>query len=240
MTAHAQRSGFSFKQFHVAHDGCAMKVGTDAILLGAWVPVLDISRVLDIGTGSGILSLMLAQRAAGSIHIDALDIDEDAVAQATENVIHSPWAEKICCRHSALQEHTAAPYDLLISNPPYFPHGQTLSSAARQCARHTEQLSHTQLLKDAARLSHRNSALALVLPCDAAEALIQDAPATGWYLTDCCTIVPKPGKAPNRQLLLLRRTEPETITHTELTLRNTDGHRSPAFSQLAAAFYLKD
>ncbi|MEE9368138.1 MAG: methyltransferase [Pontiella sp.] len=240
MTAHAERSGFTFKQFHVAHEGCAMKVGTDAVLLGAWAPIAGISRVLDIGTGSGILSLMLAQRTAAPFHIDALDINADAVGQAIENVIHSPWANHIRCLHGALQDHTAEPYDLLISNPPFYPPGQILSSPARQHARHTEQLSHGQLLLDTARLSLCNSALALVLPYDAAQTIIQDAPASGWVLTDCCTVSPKSGKKPNRQLLLFRRTEPESITRTELILRNNNGSRSPAFTQLAEAFYLKD
>ncbi len=215
MTNHHQRTGFTFKQFHVAHENCAMKVGTDAILLGAWTPVSGITRILDIGTGSGILALMLAQRTCGTSQIDALDINEDAVKQAECNRIHSPWADRIRCIHGSLQDYIAEPYDLLISNPPFFRHGQTLSSPARQIARHTEQLSHQQLLSHAARRSHDGSTLALILPCDVAQTLVQIAPETGWHLAVS-----------------------GAVNDTAFTIRNTDGSYSPAFIDLSHMFYL--
>ncbi len=233
------RLGFTFKQFHVAHESCAMKVGTDAILLGAWAPLNATSRVLDIGTGSGILSLMLAQRASKSLHIDAIDIDPSAVAQAQENVNNSPWSECIQCHQSRLQDHEAVAYDLLISNPPYFPHGQTLSTPARQRARHTEYLPHDQLLLHAARLAHPHSALALILPTSVATTIIQTAKKTGWHLHTHCSIIPILGKPANRELLLFQRIEEQNDRHTELTIRQANRTYTPSFTQLCRDFYLK-
>ena len=233
------RTGFTFKQFHVAHEGCAMKVGTDAILLGAWVPLGGATRVLDIGTGSGILSLMLAQRAHGPILIDALDIDKGAILQAQKNVQHSPWPNSIHCHHCPLQDHKSAPYDLIISNPPYFRPGQILGSPTRQWARHTEQLPHDQLLSNATRLSHTDSVLALVLPTQTGQGITQVAPAAGWHLNACCTVFPTTTKAPNRQMLLFRHAPPAKTDQTELTIRQPDGTYSPAFTHLCKDFYLK-
>lgn len=110
--------GFTFKQFHVDHDRCAMKVGTDGILLGAWAPVANARRVLDIGTGSGLIALMLAQRSRSDCVIDAVELDNNAVNQARDNVTASPWAARIRVIESAIQEYQAAPYDLIVSNPP--------------------------------------------------------------------------------------------------------------------------
>ena len=124
---------FRFKQFTVWHDRCAMKVGTDGVLLGAWCPMAVDSlqlivnsrkhkefRVLDIGTGSGLIALMLAQRLMGIGHIDAIDIDTDAVAQAQDNFALSPWENMLHAHHSTLQDWQAEGYDLIVSNPPYF------------------------------------------------------------------------------------------------------------------------
>ncbi|QHI68358.1 tRNA1(Val) (adenine(37)-N6)-methyltransferase [Tichowtungia aerotolerans] len=231
-----QRSGFTFKRFHVFDDRCAMKVGTDAVLLGAWAPVVDASSLLDIGTGCGILSLMLAQR--GAYQIDAIDMDAGAVAQAEENAAASPWAEKIRCMHSSLQDFQGGPYDLLVSNPPYFNPGQTLKTPERQTARHCGELSHGQLLRDAARLSHRGSRLALILPSDAAQRLIEAAPETGWVLSDCCDVLPKPDRPANRQLLCFQRTPSESVRRSEITVRQADGQYSPEFIELCRDFYL--
>lgn len=98
-----RRNGFTFKQFFVAHDRCAMKVGTDGILLGAWAPVADVKRILDIGTGSGLLALMLAQRTDDNVPIDAVELDAGAAMQAQENVAHSPWPHRITVHTDDIQ-----------------------------------------------------------------------------------------------------------------------------------------
>ena len=214
-----------------------MKVGTDAILLGAWAPVAGMSRILDIGTGSGIISLMLAQR--GGAHIDAIDIDPSAIDQAKINIAHSPWSQLVHGHAVALQDYHADPYDLLISNPPYFTPGQTLPSVERQWARHTEQLPHEQLLENTARLSHASSKLALVLPLDVAENVSRIAPTYHWHMSQACTIRPNDTKSANRQLVLFERTGPERIQKTDLTIRDPDGSYREQYTNLCRDFYFK-
>ena len=232
-----KRSGFTFKRFHVFDDRCAMKVGTDAVLLGAWTSTGEAASVLDIGTGCGILSLMMAQRGEGIRQIDALELDEAAAAQAADNFAASPWAETLRSIHSPLQAFEGGPYDLLVSNPPFFHPGQTLKTAERQAARHCGELTHRELLEDAARLSHGGSRLALILPVDAAERVMDAAPAAGWFLSEVCDVRPKPDRPPNRQLLLFRR-EPAEVRRSELAVRGGDGSYSPEFTGLCRAFYL--
>lgn len=103
-TSVLRRNGFTFKQFFVAHDRCAMKVGTDGILLGAWAPVAGVKRCLDIGAGSGLLALMLAQRTSDSVIIDAVELESEAAAQAQENINQSPWAERINVHTADIQQ----------------------------------------------------------------------------------------------------------------------------------------
>ncbi|RJG39529.1 tRNA1(Val) (adenine(37)-N6)-methyltransferase [Motilimonas pumila] len=172
-------TGFSFKQFHIDHDKCAMKVGTDGILLGAWAPLTGPMKILDIGTGSGLIALMLAQRANkdGSL-IDAIDIEGDAVIQAKQNVANSPWPAQINCFSQSL--HTFAgeaarqqDYHLIVSNPPYFESGQQLACQARQTARLTDELDHITLCHLAMGLLKEQGSLCLVLPHQAAMVLLQ-------------------------------------------------------------------
>lgn len=117
------RNGFTFKRFFVAHDRCAMKVGTDGILLGAWAPIAGVKHVLDIGAGSGLLALMLAQRTGDDVHVEAVELDEEAAAQARENALASPWASRIEVWQADIhqwQPSQTRRYELIISNPPFF------------------------------------------------------------------------------------------------------------------------
>lgn len=120
----ARRRGFACKQFFVAHDRCAMKVGTDGVLLGGWAPCENARHILDIGTGSGLVALMLAQRSQPDTRIDAVDIDADAAAQAAENFLASPWEARMRVFHQDIGEFIRTGpevrYDLIVSNPPYF------------------------------------------------------------------------------------------------------------------------
>jgi HemK-like putative methylase len=113
--------GFTFKQFYIDHSRCAMKVGTDGTLLGAWAEVPAEGRILDIGTGTGLIAIMAAQRTS-SARITAIDIDSACIEQARENVAATEWHERIEVTHSSLQEFASAePFDMIISNPPYIP-----------------------------------------------------------------------------------------------------------------------
>ncbi|WP_024872945.1 tRNA1(Val) (adenine(37)-N6)-methyltransferase [Tolumonas lignilytica] len=229
---------FTFKQFHIEQDRCAMKVGTDSIVLGCWTPVGGAKRILDIGTGTGILALMLAQRTHQEVQIDAVELDPEAVRQAEENINASPWRERIRVFRHDIRTYQAPHYDLIISNPPYFVHGQSLPDAARQLARHTEALDHASLLESAARLLTPFGKLALVLPVAQGDALIALAMQQGWHLQQRCWVETKRGKEPNLMLLLLSRKSVET-EEEQLCLREIDNRYSPEFIALADEFYLR-
>lgn len=144
---------FKFKQFTVYHDRCAMKVGTDGVLLGAWAQVDNARRILDVGTGTGLIALMTAQRSQA--HIMGIDIDEKAVGQAEENVKASPWKERISiCRKDVMQmcREVDGTFDAIVSNPPYFVENVHCPDARRNVARHTGGLTFGELLAAVERL----------------------------------------------------------------------------------------
>lgn len=145
---------FQFKQFTVWHDKCAMKVGTDGVLLGAWTPVESSARILDIGTGTGLVALMLAQRCSASVI--ALEIDETAAQQAAENITRSPWGNRIevVCQDFRLysNKNNSLKYDTIVSNPPYFTDSLKCPDSQRNTARHNDNLSYEELLKGVSNL----------------------------------------------------------------------------------------
>lgn len=156
--------GFTFKQFHIDHSRCAMKVGTDGTLLGAWATLPTDGSILDIGTGTGLIAIMAAQRSFGS-KITAIDIDEDCVLQARENVSASPWHDRIEVIHSALLDFSPAQkFDCIISNPPYFIDSQLSPDAARSTARHTATLPFDELVSGVKRLLADDGHFSLILP----------------------------------------------------------------------------
>jgi len=142
---------FRFKEFSIAQDKCAMKIGTDGVLLGAWTPILsEVNSILDIGTGTGIIALMLAQRSFAET-VDALEIDEDAYEQAVDNFENSPWGDRLFCYHAAFDEFVEEmqdeKYDLIVSNPPYFPHTSASEiTTPRETARSQASLPFEELL----------------------------------------------------------------------------------------------
>jgi tRNA1Val (adenine37-N6)-methyltransferase len=139
---------FRFKEFTIQQDRTAMKVGTDGILLGAWVGVKGVRKTLDVGTGTGLIALMLAQR--GVHELDAIEIDESAARQAMENVAASPWTSRVTVNHVSLQEfalRTHSRYDLIVSNPPFYEHAYPTKSQGRAFARHGEGLPYADLLE---------------------------------------------------------------------------------------------
>lgn len=156
---------FRFKKFTVAYDRCTHKVGTDAVLLGSWVNTAQTDNILDIGTGSGIIALMLGQRTGDKTSIDAIEVQPDDAEQARENVAHSPWPNKIAVHTGAAQ--TFFPekrYDLIVSNPPYFSKSLLPPDSKRSVARHTGDLSFKDLLQTAVRLLSPFGRLAVILP----------------------------------------------------------------------------
>ena len=250
---HMASACFRFKQFTVWHDRCAMKVGTDGVLLGAWCPVDSRAssskssksfkgfKVLDVGTGSGLIALMLAQRIQGA-QITAIDIDAGAVEQAKYNFSISPWADRLECHQTALQEiEGKGIYDLIVSNPPYFQDSLKNPDSQRAMARHTDTLSYEELLKHSARLLTKEGILALVLPIEAEQQIITLAQSLGLYPTHITHVYPKPGKAAKRLLIAF---SPSPLAYSlspianSLTLESETSPRSEAYKELTKEFYL--
>ncbi|MFM2486444.1 tRNA1(Val) (adenine(37)-N6)-methyltransferase [Celerinatantimonas yamalensis] len=239
--SYKQRPGFTFKQFHVAHDGCAMKVGTDGILLGAWCALQQSQRILDVGCGSGLIALMLAQRSAEHVLIDAIDIDADAVHQAQQNVQHSPWVTRIQVMQKDIVNANIALayYDHLVSNPPFFVHGQSFVDERRAIARQTGTLTHQQLLARAAELLVEDGLLSVILPMNAGEQLSRLACQQGWWVSRATEVITKAGqRVPHRLLLELCRV-PKVTQYECLSLYQSDGTYSTAYQHLCRDFYLK-
>lgn len=159
-------TSFHFKQFTIEQHRCAMKVGTDGVLLGAWINAGFAERILDIGTGTGLIALMLAQKSAANI--DAIDIDKDAFEQAKENVAHSKWHDRINVFHASLQnfsESAKIKYDLIVSNPPFFEGAYKAGTEARSIARHTDEtLSFDDLIKGVKKLLQSEGKFCVILP----------------------------------------------------------------------------
>lgn len=238
---------FRFKQFTVWHDRCAMKVGTDGVLLGAWCP-LSLSpkesspyRLLDIGTGSGLIALILAQRLIhhSELTIDAIDIDQSAVEQAMYNFQQSPWSSTLHAHHSTLQNWQGDEYDLIVSNPPYFQDSLKNPDAQRAAARHTDTLSYAELIAHAARLLSSSGTLALVLPIEAETEIMELAQHHKLYPTHITHVHSKPGKPAKRILIALSPTSNnQSPIVTTFYIESEDSPRSEEYQTLTQDFYL--
>lgn len=235
-----RRNGFTFKRFFVAHDRCAMKVGTDGILLGAWAPIAQVTRVLDIGTGSGLLALMLAQRTEADVHIDAVELDEHASAQAQDNVAESPWPQKIAVHTADIQSWVTGisnRYDLIVSNPPYYEQGVECATPQRDRARYTTTLDHQTLLSCAADAITEEGYFCVVLPEAIGQAFSQLALSMGWHLRLRTDIAETETRLPHRVLLAFSP-QPGECFNDRVVIRGPAQQYSDAYTALTRAFYL--
>ncbi|WP_421214513.1 tRNA1(Val) (adenine(37)-N6)-methyltransferase [Aeromonas dhakensis] len=234
----ARSSGFTFKQFHVEHDRCAMKVGTDGILLGAWAPLGKARRILDIGTGSGLIALMLAQRSHADCRIDAVELDKHAAQQARENAAASPWPRRVTIIESAIQGYQADPYDLIVANPPYFVAGQSFRDPARAMARHTGALDSYALLAACDRLLTPDGQVALVVPTVMADEILCISADYDLHAVCYTAVITRAGKEANRVLLLLGRGL-NRCDRGEIVIHSAERTYSDRYIQLTSPFYLK-
>jgi len=228
---------FRFKQFSIQDDRCAMKVGTDGVLLGAWSPVG--TRILDIGTGSGLIALMLAQRYPQA-RIDAIDIDEAAIEQARENFQSSVFSQQLATFLSSLQEWKGGPYDLIVSNPPYFRNSLKNPDKGRTQARHTDSLSYAELITHSARLLTDEGRLALILPAEAESEVRGLAASEKLSLVRVTRVYSKENK-PVRRVMMewrVKRQEPAFERQDTLILEDEKGLRSAVYQELTKDFYL--
>ncbi|WP_434340018.1 tRNA1(Val) (adenine(37)-N6)-methyltransferase [Motilimonas cestriensis] len=235
--------GFTFKQFHIEHDLCAMKVGTDGILLGAWAEVGLAGRILDIGTGSGLIALQLAQKAQPDSHIVAIEIDPNAAAQAEQNVANSPWPDKVKVRCETLQGFAAQAqyqqqFDLIVSNPPYFPAGQDFPDQARAKARHNGSLNKRDLMQAILLLLSPSGRCDLVLPFDVALEYIDMASEVGLHLVHRVDVMTKKRSQPHRMLFSLSK-QAQALCLSQLFIHSDNGGYSADFINLTREYYLK-
>lgn len=228
---------FRFKQFTIEQEGCAMQVGTDGVLLGAWAETSNAKQILDVGTGTGLIALMLAQRS--DAQIDAIDIHEGCVQCAAGNFAASPWADRLQAYQSSLQEFQPdKEYDLIVSNPPYFNNSQKAPDAGRNLARHTDSLSLEELVQHSARLLSPKGKLGLILPADQEDVLQTIIKQNGLNVARICRVR---GLAhlPVKRLLIeaskLAVTKPE---ETELTIEIARHQYTSEYVELTRDFYL--
>lgn len=230
-------TSFTFKQFHINQQHCAMKVGTDGILLGAWADVAQIKNVLDMGCGTGLLALMLAQRSSPDCLISAVELDPAAAQQARENIAHSPWQERINLTQADVRDFlhtTAETFDLIVANPPYFAQGVECKNEERELARYTKQ-SHLDWLTWAAERLSETGKISFVLPYEAAKTLEK---LTALYCIKQTEIITKVGKSPQRMLITFSK-QAQNLLCDQIVIYNEENRYTEEFIELTKDFYLK-
>ena len=229
---------FQFKQFTIAHDRCAMKVGTDGVLVGAWAELPATGKVLDIGTGSGLIALMAAQRSPG-IQVTGIDIVGEAVEQARENVAASPFLSRVEVRLQSLQElaATSERFDAIVCNPPFFEESLLPPEANRSLARHVQSLSFESLVTGTATLLREDGSFSTILPMSAFDRFRQLCVIQGLFLKRYRTVQGTARKAPKRVLATFCRQMCSWEEENPLIL-NDKGGRSCDYAALTGDFYL--
>ena len=233
---------FQFKQFTIEQDRCAMKVGTDGVLLGAWTPIaVDTNSILDIGSGTGLIALMLAQR-SNADQIDAVEIDEEAYEQCVENFENSPWSDRLFCFHAALDELVEDPedeYDVIISNPPFYSEDFKTDDAQRDLARFQDALPFEGLIEAADLLLSENGLFAVIIPFKEEERFIDLCTKFELYPVKV-TRVKGAHKTPIvRSLMAFKRYELAVLEADELVVEINRHEYTDDYINLTKDFYLK-
>ncbi len=227
-------ASFTFKQFTINQDQCAMKVGTDGVLLGAWAE--GGKRILDIGTGTGLITLMMAQRFPHA-HVDGVEIDPVATKQAQSNTLCSPFSDRIAVTCQAIQQYEAEPYDVIVSNPPFFNRSLLTPEEARTQARHTTTLSYRDLFHHAWRLAKPTARMYIIIPTMLVNDFSAEAGFVGWNIHTQIDIRTTHKKAPKRSLLCFGKMVAASPTHETQTMMQ-DGKPTEWYRLLTEAFYL--
>ncbi|HET6556192.1 MAG TPA: methyltransferase [Prolixibacteraceae bacterium] len=232
---------FQFKQFRVVQQHSAMKVGVDGVLIGSWADVSGAHRILDIGAGTGLIALMMAQRCPQAM-IDAIDIDPEACMESQFNAEQSPWAERINVKCSSLEDYVKTcdqKYDLIVSNPPYFSNGIKAPHLSRSAARHADSLPLDELMAALAILLVKGAKSALILPSESLSEVKHLTDKNKLFLSRLCLVKPNPSK-PAFRIMVELTNEPSTLKEEELMIEY-DQHfdYTPEYRKLTRDFYLK-
>jgi tRNA1Val (adenine37-N6)-methyltransferase len=233
------QNDFRFKQFTVKQDRCAMKVGTDGVLLGAWTRPGNARTILDVGTGTGLIALMIAQKSLAVI--DAIDIDKPATEQAEENFSLSPWSDRLNAIHESIQDysrHTSKRYDLIVSNPPYFMGAHPAPDEARNVARHMDEtLSIEELTSSVKKLLEPNGRFCVILPFIEGMKFLEYAETHGLYANHLTKVKTKSDKAEKRLMMefeMVRR----NMVEDELTIQESDDSYTDQYINLTLDYYV--
>ena len=233
---------FKFKQFSVNQEQCAMKIGTDGVLLGAWTPIDNQPKtILDIGTGTGIIALMLAQR-GNSQQIDALEIDENAYEQAVDNFENSPWSDRLFCFHAGLDEFVEEPedeYDLIVSNPPFYSEDYRSENVQRDLARFQEAMPFEDLIEAAALLLSENGIFTVIIPFKEEENFLALAKEYELFPIKITRVKGSHTTPIVRSLLAFKRYELAVLSADELVIEISRHEYTPEYIELTKEFYLK-
>ncbi len=232
---------FQFKQFNIEQDRCAMKVGTDGVLLGAWTPLINNPyNILDIGTGTGLIALMLAQR-SNAEQIDAIEIDDNAYEQATENFENSPWNDRLYCYHAGLDEfveEVEEEFDLIVSNPPFYKDEYKSDNEQRDIARFEDSLPFEELIEAADFFLSENGIFALIVPFKEEQVIIDLCLEKKLYPLKITRVKGTPTSEIKRSLLAFSRIEQPALVD-ELTIEISRHQYTPEYIELTKEFYLK-
>ena len=233
----SRNNWFVFKQFRIEQQKAAMKVCTDGVLLGAWTPINEALQILDVGTGTGLISLMIAQRSEAII--DAVEIDKAASEEANYNFEQSKWSNRLKVFHAGFQEFsdtTSEHYDLIVSNPPFFINSLKSKDFALSVARHNDLLSFNQLVSGSRRLLNSNGRLCVIIPFPSWVEFKESARLSGLYLRQHTMVIPKLGRAPKRVLMEFSLDACYPVNN-ELVVLDEDGNYTEAYKKLTAPFY---
>lgn len=231
---------FNFKQFSIIQDKSAMKVGTDGVLLGAWSNCNVKSNILDVGTGTGLIALMMAQRALGA-KVDAVEIDKNAFDEASLNIQNSPWSDRVTVFNNLFQDFaksSTTKYDLIVSNPPFFINSMKAKGDSRTSARHNDSLSISDLFAGVDTLLADNGEFDVILPADNHDKFIKEAEEVDMFCVKKLWIKPTPNISPKRVMLAFSRTDSKTIKSTLIVEVNGRHQYSDDYVSLTKEFYL--
>lgn len=231
---------FQFKQFKIIQEHAAMKVGTDGVLLGAWANSDNVTQILDVGTGTGLIALMMAQRTNASV--TGIEIEKKAAVEATDNILNSPWSQRIKIINESLQNFQPpgdTRYDLIISNPPFFTKSKRSKVERLAIAKHNDLLPFNDLIKYSANLMTENGKIALIIPFLSYDEVIEYSQNANLHVIRKTLVKPYPSKNPHRVLLELGK--PNTSKPEMDTININDENRqnfSEKFKTLISPFYL--
>lgn len=232
---------FQFKQFSIAQDRCAMKVGTDGVLLGAWTPLINNPyNILDIGAGTGLIALMLAQRSQAE-QIDAIEIDDDAYEQATENFENSPWNDRLYCYHAGLDEfvdEVEEEFDLIVSNPPFYTEDYKSDNRQRDAARFEDSLPFEELVEAADFFLSDHGIFSVIIPFKEEDKFIALCSERGLFPLKITRVKGTPTTEIKRSLLAFSRMEQPTLVD-ELVIETARHQYTSEYIALTKDFYLK-